>query len=705
MANKVLSHIPANEKAVRQMTTDAHLLLSSLPIAACVVDSLGRIVGLNLEGENLLEWGEASCLGKSLHDLLGCTLPDETGATISCPILQVLCSGLPVQAPHMLIRTRNGAMRPVEYRCAPFASLTDSYAIVTWREVSQQLEMENDLHRLASIPEESPNPIVEFDQSTTLLYANPAMMALIGQFGFNDEIFPAILPPHLTEIVHDCLHTGAAHGGLLTTRDGYSYEWTFSPVPQTSFVRGYGVNLTERLRMEDELRQAKETAEAANRIKSEFLATVSHELRTPMNGVIGMVDLLLGTSLTSEQQEYTEIARHSAADLLNLVNDILDFSQLEAGKLKLKYTDFNLPDMLRKTLALFSSQACKKRLELHCELASDLPSLVRGDFAHLRQVLINLIGNAVKFTDRGEVVLKVQRAQLQVPSQPLSSPILTLEPEALNHVVLHFSVRDTGIGIPENRQDRLFQVFSQVDGSYTRKYGGTGLGLALSKQLIERMGGSIGVESKTGQGSIFWFILPLEPQVFQQPIETVQATPCKASTLDEEKGQPLPATEPLPPVESVRLLLVEDNLINQKLAVRLLKKLGYEVDVAGNGCEALAILSERSYGAIVMDCQMPEMDGFEATREIRRREAQLSALSSQLSEEQAPAASQLPTANCQLPTAHIPIIALTANAVQGDKERCLEAGMDDYLTKPINPTELRKTLEKWLSREPTGGSE
>lgn len=685
---------PTTEHPMPQMPTAAHALLLSLPIAACVVDSQGCIVALNPEGENLLGWGAASCIGKPLHDLLDCTFSDDHGAP-SCPLSHVLCSDLPVQIPHLLVRTRSGALRPVEYRCASLADPLGPHAIVTWRDVSQQLHLEDDLHRLASIPEESPDPIVEFDQSATLLYANPAMMELIGQFGFDTDAFPAILPPRMSDIIQACLCTGVTRSGLMVTRAGSSYEWRFSPVPHTALVRGYGVNLTERMRIEEELRQAKETAEAASKVKSAFLATVSHELRTPMNGILGMLDLLCMTPLTAEQQEYAEIAKRSTTDLLHLVNDLLDFSKIEAGKLKLEHRDFHLPDLVKRTLVMFAPQAGAKKLHLRCELAPELPAIVRGDPVHLQQVLINLVGNAVKFTERGEVVLQVQCSKFQVPSQHLSSPTLNLEPETLNQVVLRFSVQDTGSGIPENQQDRLFQVFSQIDASHTRKYGGTGLGLAISKQLVELMGGSIGVESQTGQGSTFWFAVPLQPRTFQQANGISQAT--SSVPLGKEPERPTLDLEALPQTGTVRLLLVEDNPINQKLAVRLLNKFGYEVDVADNGCEALAALSKHAYGAILMDCQMPEMDGFETTREIRRREAALTNSQDGIPPKEGMGKSPVPAASQQPATVRTPIIALTANAVQGDKERCLEAGMDDYLTKPINPTALKATLRRWLS--------
>ena len=296
------------------LTSEARALLSALPAAAGIVDSLGRIVALNSEAENLLGWGESACVGQSLHALIDCTFPARASAPPCCPVAYVLRDNLPISTTQTLIRTRSGALHPVEYHCAPFAQPHDQRVIVTWRDVAQQRRLEEELQRLASIPEESPNPIVELDACATLVYANPIMMELIGQFGFDEAAFPAILPPQVVNIVQECLHSGASRAGFLVTRNGHSYEWTFFPVPSTALVRGYGVNLTERLRMENELRQAQRAAEAANQAKSEFLATISHELRTPLNGILGMATLLTMTAQTPEQQEYTKLAHHSAAN-------------------------------------------------------------------------------------------------------------------------------------------------------------------------------------------------------------------------------------------------------------------------------------------------------------------------------------------------------------------------------------------------------
>jgi len=559
---------------------------------------------------------------------------------------------------------------------------------------------------LQQFVQHTPAAVAMFDQNMCYLMASARWLqdyrladeSIIGRSHY--DVFPEI-PDRWKEIHQRCLRgeTARCAEDHFTRADGTVdwLSWEIQPWrDQRSAVGGiimFTENITARKAADDKLREQRlaleaanrelaETnaqleqsighanrmalaAEAANRAKSEFLATMSHEIRTPMNGIIGFANLLSDSPVNEEQKEQLDLIRSSGETLLTLINEILDFSKIEADRVELEFTPFDVSYCVHDAVSLLRPRAAVKGIDLELQIDRAVPETIVGDSARLRQILINLIGNALKFTEQGAITVRVSKPDEEsTPAETSSAAAPTkASTRSSDGCVLCFSVADTGIGVPPDRLDRLFKPFSQVDSSTTRKYGGTGLGLAICKRLVELMGGTVRVKSKPGEGSVFEFTIRAS---LEKP-EPAQVDAKSTSPAEPSTRAPRAASKPL------NILLVEDNSVNQSLMLALLRKAGYDADLANDGAEAIERLRRQSYDLVLMDVAMPTLDGLEATQRIRAGDAGET-------------------------IREVPIVALTANAMSGDRERCLRAGMDDYLSKPINAAAFDALLQKAAAR-------
>jgi PAS domain S-box-containing protein len=786
------------EEALREHTAILNTFITSNPIAIVAQDSYGRIELVNPAFHELFGYTQEEALGKLLADLIA---TGELRVEANTLYQDVLAHKIVHKTSQR--RRKDGRLVDVEIHGVPL--LIDGNprgAFALYQDISDRVMAQKELRKseeqFRTLSEAAPVGIFCSDTNGHLLYLNNRLAEMTGRSA--EEVLGngwiTSIHPEDREGVKKVWCVGNAMGMELKdqcrflTPEGHVnwVEWQTRTLhgPDGSLQGFVGVieDVTKRRAAEQRLFEAKEAAEAANRAKSEFLANMSHEIRTPLNGIMGMTDLAMETALTAEQQEYLGTLKMSADSLLAVINDILDFSKIEAGRIDLQMIEFDLRDCLEGTLKTLALRADEKGLELLCEVAPEVPEVVVGDSSRLRQVLVNLLGNAIKFTDKGEVALKTQ-----------------VEAKDGKDRIVHFTVSDTGIGISPEKQKLIFDPFTQADTSTTRKYGGTGLGLTISSRLVEMMGGSIWVSSEVGGGTQFHFTVRLRAadakviavgtiappemlrgvkvlvvddnrtncrilegmlgrwemsptsveggeealaelsvardagkpyaliltdmhmpkmdgfglveRIRQRP-ELSTATimmltsaghrgdaarcqklgvaayllkPIRQSELREAIARVLGAKEqkgaiPLitryslqdarDPAAFLRVLLAEDNPVNQRLATRLFEKRGHRVAVAVNGREVLEALEKESFDLVLMDVQMPELDGLEATAAIREREKGSGA--------------------------HQAVIALTAHAMKGDRERCMAAGMDGYLSKPIRPQELDAILESYVGR-------
>ncbi len=646
------------EEAVRRSEQHFRSLIENATDMITVVDQQGTIRYISPSVERVFGFTLAEVVGRTSFDYVH---PDDRLVCVDALMLAAQRTGTGARALEFRMRRSDGTWRLLEARAN---SLLDDPAVqgfvINSRDITERRHAEDTLReteaRFRSAFDDAPIGMALVSTDGHWLQVNRSLCEILGYSeaelltsSFQAVTHPDDLEADLAQVrrmldgtlrfyqiekryLHKRGHIVWAQLSVSLVRDP-----TGKPLYFVSQVQ----DITQRKHAEFELQQAKEAADVANRAKSEFLANMSHEIRTPLNGIIGMTELALDTPLSADQREDLDMVKSSADALLSVINDILDFSKIEAGKLDFERVDFTLHDCLAAALKALALRAREKDLRIDCRVAPDVPPVLVGDPGRLRQIVINLVGNAVKFTDRGEVTVDVAMSDGGERRSDVPDPQSELE--------LRFAVRDTGIGIPHAQQERIFAAFEQADSSISRRHTGTGLGLAISARLAHMMGGRIWVESQPGDGSTFYFTAR-----FGRAEEAAAASRPSCSTARVGGAG----------AGTLHVLLAEDNVVNQRLAKRLLEKRGHTVVVAATGDDALTALDRGLFDLVLMDVQMPGMDGLEATAEIRRREAA------------APGG------------AHIPIIAMTAHAMKGDAERCLQSGMDGYVAKPIQPDHL-----------------
>lgn len=652
--------------AIQKSEQRLRTVLENMPVMMMAFDVEGNVIVWNRECERVTGYSSEEIVGKRhLKELL------ERGKPISenlHPLQLTANSGdEEAQGFPQLIPTASEWEIPCQdgsSKIIAWSNISDRFQVPGWagwgigiditERKKAEISLEREYQQLRQIIRNAPTAMALFDtQMCYLAYSNQwvSSLKLEGKKLLNQchyevvkdlkEEWKAIYQRALQgEFIYQNEDKWIREDGLIH----YS-RWAVQPWYTPEGKVGGIVIVDDRI---DELVKARESALEAARIKAQFLANMSHEIRTPMNGVLGMAELLLQTPLESKQKEYAQTISISAQHLLSIINDILDFSKLEAGEMPLEQLNFSIEQCIQEVVGLLDSQVEAQGLNLTIDSDPNLPQQVQGDPGRLRQIILNLVGNAVKFTPSGSVQIKTE-----------------VKAETETTVTVYFAVIDTGIGIAPEEVKKLFRSFSQVDASTSRQYGGTGLGLAICKQLVTLMGGEIGVESEVARGSNFWFQISFKKATVETEIKEKSDFLSKIG-LSEFNADKIP-------LKPLKILVAEDNTINQAVALNQLQMLGYIADCVSNGEEALALLQQQNYDLVLMDCQMPVMDGYTTTQELRRYEGN---------------------------QRHTIVIALTANAMLADREKCLAAGMDDYLSKPIQQEELARAIHYWSHNNP-----